>query len=326
MEIITGVSNWNLVIRREGEGVTILHAQTCDKKAVLPEELFGLPVIALGPRALASGRAAPVGEEVRVTCGGEDKDADWNNAKLEALTLPPALRRIGDYAFLNCFKLRRLEFWDDIAFWGGSALMNCREVDTFILHRTGAAQGESLAYIADELSRELDVTIHLHGGGMARIIFPEYIELFEENVPNHHFDYTIYGAGYPYHRCFQKKKLELLNYDLLWPKFLKVEHKDATALAMAYYRLRFPAELTDQWREEYRAYLAAHAAEALAWRITARDGEGLAFLLRTILPEKEALSAACDLARRLEMAEAVALLLEEQHKRFPAVRRRSFDL
>ena len=71
METITGVSNWNLVIRREGEGVTILHARTCDKKAVLPEELFGLPVIALGPRALAAGRAAPVGEEVRVTCGGE---------------------------------------------------------------------------------------------------------------------------------------------------------------------------------------------------------------------------------------------------------------
>ena len=117
-----------------------------------------------------------------------------------------------------------------------------------------------------------------------------------------------------------------MNYDLLWPKFLKVEHKDATALAMAYYRLRCPAELTDQWREEYRAYLAAHAAEALAWRIRERDGEGLAFLLRTIRPEKEDLAAACDLARNLEMPEALALLLEEQHKRFPAVRRRSFDL
>ena len=30
-----------------------------------------------------------------------------------------------------------------------------RELDTFLLHRTGTNQGESLAYIADELSREL---------------------------------------------------------------------------------------------------------------------------------------------------------------------------
>ena len=326
METITGVSNWKLVIRREGESVTILHAQTCDKKAVLPEELFSLPVTSLGPRALAANRSAPPGEEVLLTCGGVDPDAEWNNARLEALTLPPALRRIGDYAFLNCFKLKKMEFWDDIAFWGGSALMNCRELDTFLLHRTGTNQGESLAYIADELSRELDVTLYFPDGGMARIIFPEYIELFEENVPNHHFDYTIYGAGYPYHRCFQKKKLELLNYDLLWPKFLMVEHKDSTALAMAYYRLRYPAELTDQWAGEYRAYLAAHVGEALAWRITERDGAGLAFLLRTIRPEKETLVAACDLARSLEMPEAVALLLEEQHQRFPAARRRSFDL
>ena len=326
METITGVSNWKLVIRREAAGVTILHGQTCDRRAALPEELFGLPVIALGPRALAAGRAAPAGEEVLVTCGGVDPEAEWNNAKLESLTLPPSLRRIGDYAFLNGFKLRRLEFWDDIAFWGGSALMNCRELDTFILHRTGETQGESLAYIADELSRELDVTIHLHGGGLARIIFPEYIELFEENVPNHHFDYTIYGAGYPYHRCFQKKKLELSSYDSLWPKFLMVEHKAATALAIAYYRLRHPADLAEQWAGEYRAYLAAHAGEALAWRITERDGAGLAFLLRTIQPGKEKLTAACDLARELEVPEAVAMLLEEQHQRFPSVRRRNFEL
>ena len=47
METVSGVSNWKLVIRREERSVCILRAVTCDERAVLPEELFGLPVTEL---------------------------------------------------------------------------------------------------------------------------------------------------------------------------------------------------------------------------------------------------------------------------------------
>jgi len=69
----------------------------------------------------------------------------------------------------------------------------------FHLTWVGEEQGESLAYFADELSRELDVTIVMPDGETARLIFPEYREIYEENCPAHHFDYNISGAGYPYH-------------------------------------------------------------------------------------------------------------------------------
>ena len=42
MESISGLTNWRLNVRRDDNGVTILRALTCDKKAVLPDELFGL--------------------------------------------------------------------------------------------------------------------------------------------------------------------------------------------------------------------------------------------------------------------------------------------
>lgn len=324
METISGVSNWRLVIRREAAGITILHAVTCDKRAALPEELFGLPVIGLGPRALGVGRAAPVGEEVLVTCGPGGEE--WSNAELRELTLPAPLRRVGDYAFLNCAKLTTLRLTDGIAFWGGSCFMNCRLLNTFEITRVGQEQGESLAYIADELSCELDVTIHLAEGETARLIFPEYIELFEENVPNHNFNYTICGAGYPYHQCFKNKKLALIDYDLLWPRFLSVEHDEKTAVRMACLRLRYPAGLTDACAEGYRKYLADHAELSLGQMLEARDGRGVAFLLREIRPGREALAAACERARSLGAAEALAVLLEEQHKRFGGAKRKTFDL
>ena len=68
METVSGVSNWKLVIRREERSVCILRAVTCDERAVLPEELFGLPVTELGGHALSpTAPAGAEGEEVLVS-------------------------------------------------------------------------------------------------------------------------------------------------------------------------------------------------------------------------------------------------------------------
>lgn len=325
VEIVSGVSNWHLTVRRCKDGVEILRAVTCDASAALPETVLGLPVTALGPHALSGGERKAQGEEVCVTCGAAPQEG-WDNRGLRALTLPRTLRRVGDYAFLNCAALEELRLWDGIAFWGGAALMNCRSLDTFHLTRVGTEQGESLAYFADELSRELDVTIVTPDGETARLIFPEYREIYEENCPAHHFDYNIYGAGYPYHHCFRQKKLTMKEYDGLWQTYLGTEHDDSAALRLAWWRLRYPVELTEQAERRYTAYLRDHAEEAVRWLLAQRDPAGLRFLLARTEPTRELLSAACALAREEGAPEALAILLEEQHKRFPSGLDKTFDL
>ena len=84
--------------------------------------------------------------------------------------------------------------------------MNCRRLDSFQVDCTGQ-EGGLLAYFAGELPGELDITLRRGGEPFARLIFPEYVEVYEENCPAHHFDYNIYGAGYGYHHCFYQKKL-----------------------------------------------------------------------------------------------------------------------
>ena len=69
MEIVSGVSNWKLTVRREAAGLTVLRAVTCDFFAALPEKLWGLPVTALGDRALAPGARPAAGQEAQVSCG-----------------------------------------------------------------------------------------------------------------------------------------------------------------------------------------------------------------------------------------------------------------
>lgn len=232
---------------------------------------------------------------------------------------------MGDYALLNCGALKALRLHGGPVFWGGAVLMNCRSLDTLHLTRRGPDQGETLAWFAGELSRELDVTVE-GPGGTARLLFPEYTELYEENCPAHHFDYFISGAGYPYHHCFHQKKLNFKDYDALWPGFLSMEHDGETALRLAWYRLRWPMELGAEAETAYLDHLRSRLSEILVWLAGQGDSAGLRFLLDRAEPDRAALSAACARARAREAPALVALLLEEQHRRFPAAASNRFSL
>ena len=325
METIPGSGNWKLTIRREAAGITILRAATCDARARLPETLYGLPVTALGDHALSPTAASAEGEDLLVTCGTGTDPGTWSNRDLEDLTLPRSLERVGDYALMNCGGLRTLRLHDGIGQWGGGVLMNCRRLAAFHLTRVGE-QGDTLAWFADELPWELDVTVEETDGTVFRLLFPEYREVYEENCPAHHFDYNIFGAGYPYHHSFRRKRLDLRTYDGLWSGFLGMEHDEDCAVRLAFWRLRYPVELTPRAEGQYLSYLRAHAGEAAVWLVGERDMPGLAFLLRTAEPDREALSAACALARESGVSEALALLLEQQRDAAPRGQDKTFDL
>lgn len=324
METISGQSSLLLTCRREGQGVTVARVETADRHVVLPETVWGLPVTAVGDHAFSPGARETEGELVCVNCGSV-RELEADNGKIESVTLPDTLVSVGDYAFYNCFGLRELRLRGSVLDWGGSALMNCSLLDTFHI-RLVDDRAEVLCYFADELSRELDATLVYPDGETARLIFPDYREDYVENSPAHHFDYTIYGAGYPYHHVFRQKALDLRSFDELWPGLLATEHDENCALRLAWFRLRHPRGLSPEAGEAYRRYLRDRAGEALDWLLTKRDTRGVAWFLSWAGPDREILRAACGRARRLEAAEAVALLLEEEHRRCPGGRSRTFDL
>ena len=323
MEILHGESNWKLTIKREKDHIIILRAITCDSSAILPEELFGLPVTVLGDHALAPDAAPVKGEELQIVCG---REGEWDNRNLRDLTLPPCLTDIKNYAIYGCRNLHTLRLNDGVLRWGGGSITNCRSLRTLHLTRVGEKQGEALAFICGEIQDELEATIYGTDGSVTRLVFPDYAEAYEENFPNHHFDYHINGGGYPYHHTFPGKQLSLRTYDELWDKYLRERHEPETALRLAYYRLRYPNELADFAREQYTAYLRKNARDAILWQLHQKDAEGLGMLLKELEPEEETIHAACDMARREGNTEALALLLEKQHKSAPRGLDKDFDL
>ncbi len=323
METLYGVSNWKLVIRRTEDHIEILRATTCDIQAVLPETLFGLPVTVLGDHALAPTARPVQGEEVRIVSG---KEGEWTNRDLQALTLPSCMTAVHNYALYGCRSLRVLHLHDRIGHWGVDCLMNCHGLRTIYLTRTGEVQDEALAYICGAIHEELDVVLYNTDGTETRLVFPDYMEDYEENIPNHSFDYHINGGGYAYHHTFPKKQLILRTYDEHWPQYLRKEHEDETALRLAYTRLRWPTGLEPFAEAQYTDYLKRNAEDAILWQLSQRDAIGLRMLLDKLQPDEALLHRACDRARMAGNTEGVALLLEKQHKARPRGLERDFDL
>lgn len=319
METVYGISNWKLTVCRKSDHVEILRAVTCDSRAVLPDELFSLPVTVLGDHALAPGASPVAGEEVTIVCG---RPGQWDNRALKDLTLPSCLTDIRNYALYGCREMHTLRLHDGIARWGGGSIMNCRSLKRLHLTRGSEKQGESLAYLCGEIHDELDVSIYGTGGTLTRLIFPDFVESYEENCPNHHFDYRISGGGYAYHHIFPGNRLDLRSYDELWSKYLKERHETECAIRLAYYRLRYPTELTDTAQVQYTAYLHENARDTLLWQIGTHDAAGTAMLLDALNPDSDTIHAACDSARNTGSTEALALLLERQRGAHP----RGFDI
>lgn len=214
----------------------------------------------------------------------------------------------------GCKELKTLRFHDQVDRWGGGCLMNCRSLDTFYITRVGEHQGEALAFLCDEIHKELFVTITETDGRVYQVIFPEYVEDFEENIAAHHFEYSIYGGGHPYHHIFKAKQLIFRDYDMIWEKYLKEDHDADGAMRLAWTRLRWPMDLSEKAELHYLQYLKEYKEKTMFYLLDQRDIQGLELYLEKVQPEEALIHMACDRAREQRYTEALAILLERQHK------------
>lgn len=326
--VLCGPNNWKLIIRRSENGIIILRASTCDTHAALPDVVQGLPVVELGPNAMSPQCAEVEGEEILIANGTPPPKSEWSSEKLIALSLPSSIRKIHSFAFLNCRELQHLELYGNVENWGNGIFTGCQKLHIFTIHSGNSPTcGTAVWYIASTMMGDLDVTIET-GREKARLIFPEYEEYEEENLLAQAvmFSFHIAGAGYQYHQCFTGRKLDFTRYDNTWKAFMGLNYHPVDAIRIAFWRLFHPVSLAERHQLAYMEYLKKHAGPAVQWLTETRNAKGLAYLLKHTEPDRDALNAACDLARSSGFTEAGAILLEALHKRFPQRNSEIFDL
>lgn len=292
---------------RENSAV-ILRCFSHDAKAEIPEALGGYPVTELGPyafsahfdekklrEALRDGRAElyvpPMLRNER-SCGAEPAPALCGD-RLEEIVLPETVQRVGRYCFYNCGRLRRVEFYGALSDWGSGVFTGCHHVRSLRVYPDENGQSH-LKDVLDELHEELEAEymIQEESAGAAPgeepgqrekglrpvpLIFPEFYEEGVENTPARILETHVHGSGILYRNCFQGRKFDFAQYDVLFPYARAQESGELTA-RMALSRLRFPFGLTRRAGQQYEAYVKEHAREIGIWLLKQRDLESLRFL------------------------------------------------
>jgi hypothetical protein len=203
---------------------------------------------------------------------------------MQSVELGSSLREVGSDAFMNCQRLRTLTVRADI------------------INATG------LRYILSQVTKELEVLFLYQGQVKARLLYPEYLESYEEIGPAHIFGLNVTGEGYRARQQFKDGVVDLIGYDLVFDKAVHEENPN-TLILMALYRLKYPEGLLPVRKSAYTKYISEHEESVMKLLVKMQDLALLQFVCENELASSKAINIAIQLAAKQGWTKGSAGLL-----------------
>ena len=306
----------------EGGAVRILGCRTLDTGVEVPESIDGCPVTEIAPYAFSERRAWQEEGQWTGKQGEQDMPPLLCGTRLEEITLPSALTRIGNYAFYNCYELKKLTCHSTVGDLGSGLFTGCgklTEIDITVVRDEKSCLKEMLS----ELRQTLTVLLR-EPRGTALLIFPEFYEESVENTPARILFTQTHGCGHMYRYCFEQTHFLFREYDSLFPH-VRVQESEELAVNLALGRMRYPLELSGAAKEIYEQYIREHWPAAGAAVLKLRDMEVLEWLVTAFRPQKESVERLIAIAEASRDTEALSYLMDYRHEHFKAKKRR-FEL
>lgn len=283
---------------------------TLDGAPVLPEYMDGMPVTELDRYLFSQtvrGRRLPPKEY--------KGEPELCGLGLEELTLPKHLRKIGPYAFYNCFHLKKLSFWSTVEDWGAGVFTGCTGIQHLKI-RIVPGRKSCFKEVLSELRQELTADyLDTDGKLLARLVFPEFFEESVENTPARIIMREMHGCGHMYRYCFADTEFQFREYDRLFPNTV-IQENTGLAARMAVYRLYWPWGLGDEFKKQYWEFLKNHPEETAAGLADRQETE----ILKWLSWQEEAALAFLDgMIKGIEGRRdprASSVLLDAVHSRF----------
>ena len=161
-----------LLYERNKTGICVNRVFGYDGIVEIPDTLNGFPVTELGAYLFSDHIDASELNKKKETgsyCtenGTEEIPTDdmpqAAGNKVEEIRLPRFLRKIGRYAFYNCFQLRRLKFYGEMKDLGAGALTGCHKMEQITVETDENGQS-ALRDFLTELPETLRVDIKTDG-------------------------------------------------------------------------------------------------------------------------------------------------------------------
>lgn len=265
------------------DGAMVLRVLGDTPCPTLPAVIDGRPVTEIGPYCFAA-RQRPLPDGAMLW--GTHSEHAIHGQFLEEAALPDSVHTLHSAAFYDCRRLRVLAVGPGLRALGSDLFTNCRALDRLVLHAALDAD-TGLKRILGAISADIGVDVMQNDRLAARLFYPEYWEVLDENAPAHLFDRGIEGEGYRYRQCFAGNRLDFAAYDATFPQ-ATVGEAPAKLCRLALGRLLWPYALREDARALYAGYLCAQPQAALQWAVTGRDLPALQTLLTLGLPAAQA--------------------------------------
>ena len=312
---------------------TIMICRCCGSGEILeiPAQIAGHPVTALADHVFASEASFKLRRAAKRIAVPSRETGQWTDARdgfqltdlpamcsetLQEIVLPDTIESIGEYAFYGCRNLKKLTIPGTVKQLGGGLFVACNHLEE-ICFRAGT---DIIRDVIGDLSYEVEAVIEDADGHVpCRLLFPEYYEDSIENTPARIIEIKFEGTGYRYRQCFAGIQPDLARYDSLFYT-ASVQELPATVLKMAFDRLCYPLQLSEESRRSYMQYLQDHAKETAAFcldkaaeRIAGKDpAEVIRFLCANGYFNEERFNVFLQTASANENPEAVSILMDHR--------------
>lgn len=163
---------------------------------------------------------------------------------VESVRLPSTLKKLGNYAFYNCRKLKEIYVPSRLMSVGSDVFMNCLRLN-HIHYDCSIFSVTILKQILTQITWDIEVDF-IDGS----IFYPEYNGSYDEVGPAHIFALNIEGEGFRMRQCFKDGKIDFEGYDACFEK-LCAEESESCIFHVAILRFMMGSE-------RYIPYLRAH--------------------------------------------------------------------
>lgn len=310
------------------DGACLLQVLGDTSVIALPDEVEGIPITEIGAYCF-SVREQKILKEKAVfesLYGTKEKEAlcPLEGNELEEVVLPMGIRRIGNAAFYNCRKLRRITVGRMVQNIGSDVFVNCNKLkQIFFKARIKEENGASL--FLSRIASEIELFFLTEDESVeAALLYTEYYEVLDEIAPAHIFGRNIVGEGFRARQYFKNGIVQLEEYDSI---FEKVSHEEEiTSLGkMALNRLRYPIDLTEQNHQRYSGFLMEQNEKIATGLVCDKRKEDLEFLCSNRWMKENVLEQCILQAVQMEWSEGAASLLEWKKKYYKPKRKNRYE-
>lgn len=319
-KIIKEGNEWKYEIK-EGE-VSILSYLGEDMEVEVPKKIEGLPVVALEKHAFYEKKSLNRVSLPSTICRMGEYAFSECRALCE-IEIPASLIKISRHAFYNCRKLERVILWDTVRDIEDGAFKNCyelREIKLFLKTRKNTALNQILYDSKNKMTVELwkdDI--------VAKLEIPEYALDSQIDINSRAFHEVIHGMGSVFRDWVSFQYMDFDKYDALFDAMVR-EEKMEDVINMAFGRLRYPFELSQENKEKYESYMQENMREVLKVFIKDYKKDAFSWLLTSFVGiEKNIIDECIDMTIKEGQNEFTVLLMAYRRKNYKK-KEKSFDL